>query len=88
MVTEANLELMRGQDGVDWITALKAPTIKKLVRSGTFQPSLFDQQYLAQITDPKEFPGERLMVCRNPLIAAERARKREELLAATEEDLA
>ena len=48
MVTEANLELMRGSDGVEWITALKAPTIKKLVRSGTFQPSLFDAQNLAQ----------------------------------------
>ena len=88
MVSEANLELMRARDGVDWITALKAPTIKKLVRSGTFQPSLFDQQNLAQITDAPEFPGERLVVCRNPLVAAERARKRQELLAATETGLA
>jgi transposase len=88
MVTEANLELMRGHGGVDWITALKAPTIKKLVRSGTFQPSLFDAQNLAQITEAPEFPGERLVVCRNPLVAAERARKRQELLAATETDLA
>jgi transposase len=88
MVTEANIELMRHQEGVDWITALKAPTIKKLARSGVFQPSLFDEQNLAEITDAKDFPGERLIVCRNPLVAAQRARKREELLAATEQDLA
>ena len=88
MVTHANIELMREQEGVDWITALKAPTIKKLARSGVFQPSLFDEQNLAQITDTNDFPGERLIVCRNPLVAAQRARKREELLAATENDLA
>ena len=88
MVTAANIELMRGQEGVDWITALKAPTIKKLARSGVFQPSLFDQQNLATITAPDDFPGERLIVCRNPLIAAQRARTREQLLAATEKDLA
>jgi hypothetical protein len=88
MVTAANIDLMREQDGVDWITALKAPTIKKLARSGVFQPSLFDEQNLATITDAKDFPGERLVVCRNPLIAAQRTRKRDELLAATETDLA
>ncbi len=88
MVTEANIELMRAQQGVDWITALKAPTIKKLARSGVFQPSLFDEQNLATITDAKDFPDERLIVCRNPLVAAQRARKREELLTATETDLA
>ena len=88
MVTEANIELMRAQDGVDWITALKAPTIKKLARSGVFQPSLWDEQNLATITDAKDFPGERLVVCRNPLIASQRMRKREQLLAATETDLA
>jgi hypothetical protein len=88
MVTEANIKLMRGQDGVDWITALKAPTIKKLARSGVFQPSLFDEQNLATITDVKDFPGERLIVCRNPLVAAQRARTREELMVATEKDLA
>ena len=74
--------------GVDWITALKAPTIKKLARSGIFQPSLFDEQNLGEITDVAEFPGERLVVCRNPLVGAQRARTREELLAATETDLA
>ncbi len=88
MVTNANIELLSTADGVDWITALKAPTIKKLARSGIFQPSLFDQQNLGEITDATEFPGERLIVCRNPLVGAQRARKREELLAATETDLA
>jgi hypothetical protein len=88
MVTKANIELLTQTDGVDWITALKAPTIKKLARSGVFQPSLFDEQNLGEITDVAEFPGERLIVCRNPLVGAQRARKREELLAATEVDLA
>ena len=88
MVTKANIELLKEASGVDWITALKAPTIKKLARSGIFQPSLFDEQNLGEITDVEEFPGERLIVCRNPLVGALRARKREELLAATEQDLA
>ncbi len=88
MVTKANIELLGQVGGVDWITALKAPTIKKLARSGVFQPSLFDEQNLGEITDADEFPGERLIVCRNPLVGAQRARKREELLAATEADLA
>jgi Transposase DDE domain len=87
MVTKANIELLDRADGVDWITALKAPTIKKLARSGVFQPSLFDQQNLGEITEVAEFPGERLIVCRNPLVGAQRARKRDELLAATEADL-
>lgn len=88
MLTKANIEILTNTDGVDWITALKAPTIKKLARSGVFQPSLFDEQNLGEITDVAEFPGERLIVCRNPLVGAQRAHKREELLAATEIDLA
>jgi Transposase DDE domain len=88
MVTKANIEILAQASGVDWITALKAPTIKKLAKSGVFQPSLFDEQNLGEITDVEEFPGERLIVCRNPLVGAQRARKREELLAATETDLA
>jgi len=88
MVTKANIELLSQTDGVDWITALKAPTIKKLARSGIFQPSLFDEQNLGEITAPDEFPGERLVVCRNPLVGAQRAPPPEELLAATETDLA
>jgi Transposase DDE domain len=88
MVTKANIELLAEASGVDWITALKAPTIKKLARTGVFQPSLFDEQNLGEITNVAEFPGERLVVCRNPLVGSQRARKREELLAATETDLA
>ncbi|MCA1701569.1 MAG: IS1634 family transposase, partial [Actinobacteria bacterium] len=88
MVTKANLELMRQTEGVGWITALKAPQIRRLVVSGTLQLSLFDEHNLAEITAPEDYPGERLVVCRNPLVAAERARKRSELLAATERGLA
>jgi hypothetical protein len=88
MVTNANIELLAKADGVDWITALKAPTIKKLSCAGIFQPSLFDEQNLGEITNAAGFPGERLIVCRNPLVGAQRARKREELLSATESDLA
>ena len=87
MVTKANLELMASSDGVGWITALKAPQIKKLARTGALQLSLFDQTNLAEIIAPEDYPGERLIVCRNPLVAVERARKRDELLAATERDL-
>ena len=85
MVTKGNLELLREQ-GAGWITALKAPQIGKLVKQGTLQLSLFDQHNLAEIT-AEEYPGERLIVCRNPLVAADRARKREELLSATERGL-
>ena len=75
-------------DGYGWITALRAPAIKKLMADdGPLQLSLFDQQDLAEITSP-DFPGERLIACRNPVLAADRARKREDLLAATEKLLA
>ena len=87
MVTKANLEALAAEQGVGWITALKAPQVKKLVRDGSLQLSLFDQTNLAEIESP-DYPGERLVVCRNPLVAAERARKREDLLAATEAALA
>ena len=83
MVTEANLEALRGEQGIAWISALKAPAVKKLVAEGSLQLSLFDQLNLAEIESP-DYPDERLVVCRNPLVAAERARKREDLLAATE----
>lgn len=86
MVTRANLQAIRDREGIEWITALKAPQVKRLARTGAFQPSLFDEQNLAEIASD-EFPGERLVVCRNPLVAAERARKREALLAATEAEL-
>ncbi len=87
MVTKANLELLRATEGAGWITALKAPQIKKLVREGALQLSLFDQHNLAEISAPDDYPGERLVVCRNPLVASERARKRDDLLAATERGL-
>ena len=87
MVTKANLELLAETEGAGWITALKAPQIKKLVKDGALQLSLFDQHNLAEIT-ADDYPGERLVVCRNPLVAADRARKREELLTATERGLA
>jgi transposase len=87
MATKANLELLAAAEGIGWITALKAPQVKRLVREGSLQLSLFDQQDLAEI-ESADYPGERLVVCRNPLVAQERARKREDLLAATEAALA
>jgi hypothetical protein len=72
---------------LDWITALRAPAIRNLVEGGTLQLSLFDQRDMASITAP-DYPGERLIVCRNPDLAFERARKREDLLRATERNLA
>jgi transposase len=87
MVTKANLEALAAEQGVGWITALKAPQVKRLVKEGSLQLSLFDEQNLAEIDSP-DYPGERLVVCRNPLVAQERARKRADLLAATEAQLA
>ncbi|MGH3131330.1 MAG: IS1634 family transposase [Gaiellaceae bacterium] len=87
MVTKANLEALAAAEGIAWISALKAPQVKKLVKTGALQLSLFDQLNLAEIASP-DYPAERLVVCRNPLVAAERARKREDLLAATEALLA
>jgi len=86
IVTQANIDLLAATDGVGWITALKAPQIKKLLVSGALQLSLFDEQNLAEITSP-DYPGERLIVCRNPLVGAQRTHKREALLAATETEL-
>src|SRR2546425_1563899 len=88
MLTEARLRAdLRPLDGLDWITALRAPAIQALVASGALQLSLFDQQDLAEIRHP-DYPGERLIVGKNPLLAEERSRKRGELLAATERELA
>src|SRR6185437_7824611 len=87
MLTVARLREDVRPAGLDWITALRAPQVKALVRDGDLQLSLFDVQDLAEITSP-EFPGERLIACMNPFLEAERARKRESLLAATEADLA
>jgi hypothetical protein len=87
MVTEANLDALRGEEGIAWVSALKAPAVKKLVKEGSLQLSLFDQLNLAEIASA-DYPDERLVVCRNPLVAAERRRKRDDLLAATEQLLA
>jgi hypothetical protein len=95
MITSARIAALNQpeEDGTQpspcgWITALRAPAIKKLMADdGPLQLSLFDEQDLAEITSP-DFPGERLVCCRNPLLAAERARKREDLLQATEKALA
>jgi hypothetical protein len=97
MITSARIQAMNQLDDgtqrpdagtYEWITALRAPAIRKLMADdGPLQLSLFDQQDLAEITSP-DFPGERLIACRNPVLAADRARTREELLAATEKLLA
>ena len=87
MLTAARLREDVAPAHLDWITALRAPQVKALVRDGDLQLTLFDQTDLAEITSP-DFPGERLVACKNPFLAAERARKRESLLAATEADLA
>ena len=95
MITSARIDaLNQQQDGTPqpdtygWITALRAPAIRKLMADdGPLQLSLFDEQDLAEITSP-DFPGERLIACRNPVLAADRARTREDLLAATEKLLA
>ena len=86
MITETRVETVLKPAGLDWITALRAPTIRTLLEQGAFQLSLFDERDLAEVTSP-DFPDDRLVVCRNPLLAAERARKRLDLLAATEADL-
>jgi hypothetical protein len=97
MITKARIEALNtaddgtpleGEDAYGWITALRAPAIARLMAGqGPLQMSLFDQQDWAEITCP-DYPGERLVACRNPVLAAERTRKREELLAATEKLLA
>ena len=86
MVTAANIAALR-EHGFDWITALRSPQVRALVETGALQLSLFDERNLAEIASDA-YPGERLVVCRNPHVARERARKREALLAATEQELA
>jgi hypothetical protein len=87
MITTARIADLRGIDGMAWITCLRGPAIRKLMADGgPLQLSLFDEQDLAEISSP-DYPGERLIACRNPFLAAERARKREDLLAGTEDDL-
>jgi len=87
MITEARIrQELEPVAGLDWISALRGPQIRALVEAGSLQLSLFDQKDLGEIRDPR-YPGERLIACRNPFLAAERRRKRDELLAATERNL-
>jgi len=87
MITSARIEALRSVGGLGWVTSLRAPSIAALAASGALQMSLFDEVNFAEIAHP-DYPGERLVACRNPALAAERARKRSELLVATEADLA
>lgn len=87
MITEARIrEELAGVEGLSWITALRSPAIRALVEQGAVQMSLFDRRDLVEIGHP-DYPGERLIVCRNPLLAGERERKRQELISATEKEL-
>jgi hypothetical protein len=87
MLTSARIEQVLKPQGMDWVSSLRAPQIAQLAAEhGPFQPTLFDERNLVEITS-EHFPGERLVVCRNPALAQERSRKRLELLAATEADL-
>jgi transposase len=87
MLTQTQIDHLKTYPGLGWISALRSPAIRTLVDSGALQLSLFDVQHLAEITSPA-YPGERLVACFNPLLADERQRKREDLLVATERDLA
>jgi Transposase DDE domain len=86
MLTSARIDKKLRPAQLDWLSALRAPQINALVNEGALQLSLFDQQNLVEITHP-DYPGERLVCCHNPALAHERARKRTELLAATEQEL-
>lgn len=87
MITQARIrDDLSPVEGLDWITALRTPAIRALVEQGVIQLSLFDERDLAEVTSP-DYPGERLIACRNPLLAGERKRKREELIEATEKEL-
>jgi len=87
LITDARIRTdLQPVAGLDWITALRAPQVRALVDKGALQLSLFDEQDLAEIAAP-DYPGERLIACKNPLLAQERTRKREELLLATERAL-
>jgi hypothetical protein len=86
MITEARIRKELQPAQLDWISALRSPAIRGLIEGGALQLSLFDTRDLAEIRDPA-YPGERLIACRNPLLADERARKRRDLLEATEREL-
>lgn len=87
MITAARIEALKRVGGMGWVTALRAPQIQALAEAGAVQMSLFDETNLVEIAHP-DYPGERLVACRNPAVAEERSRKREDLLRATEKELA
>lgn len=84
MITSARIDAIRALGGLGWITSLRAPAVRALAQGGVLQLSLFDEVNLAEITDHPDYPGERLVACRNPALATQRTRKRDELLTATE----
>jgi len=86
MLTQTQIDELKRHPGLGWISALRSDSIRELVEKGCLERSLFDEVNLAEIRSP-EFPGERLVACYNPLLADERGRRREELLAATEKEL-
>jgi hypothetical protein len=86
MLTAARIEQTLRPAGLDWITALRGPAIRQLAEAGALRFSLFDTRDMAEISSP-DYPDERLVVCQNPLLAEERRRKRDELLALTAADL-
>lgn len=87
MATAAQVRELQKIKGLSWVTALRAPSIQALLEQGSIQLSLFDRQNLAEVTDPR-YPGERLVVCHNPVLGVQRARKREDMLQAAERELA
>ena len=87
MISQKAIDEIRGQDGIDWITALKSGAIRTLIEDKTLQPELFDQRNLFEFTSP-DYSNERLVACRNPQLAKLRAHQRQKLLAATEQELA
>jgi len=87
MITSTQVAQLRALAGLSWVTALRAPTIQQLVEAGSIQMSLLDTHDLAEVTDAR-YPGERLVLCFNPLLAEERAKRREDMLQATEKELA
>lgn len=87
MLTSTRIEMLKQAGGIQWVSSLRSPQIRLLMEAGAIQMSLFDERSLVAITHP-DYPGERLVVCRNPRLAEERARKREDLLSATEAKLA
>ncbi|MHB8255450.1 MAG: IS1634 family transposase, partial [Acidiferrobacter sp.] len=86
MISQKAIDTIRAQDGIDWITALKGVSIRALVEDKTLQPDLFDERNLLELSHP-DYPGERLVACRNPELRKLRGHKREDLLVATEESL-